>query len=66
MGKKTIDFVIADDAATLVWLGNLADLELHTSLARARTQSTARRWSPSTSIPARRRRSSSAAGSRCC
>jgi len=33
---KTIDFVIADEVATLVWLANLADLELHTSLARAR------------------------------
>jgi bifunctional non-homologous end joining protein LigD len=32
---KTIDFVIAQDVATLVWLANLADLELHTSLARA-------------------------------
>jgi len=28
-----IQFVLAQDAATLVWLGNLADLELHTSLA---------------------------------
>ncbi len=33
---KAIDFVIAQDVATLVWLANLADLELHTSLARAR------------------------------
>ncbi len=32
---KTIEFVIADEVATLVWLANLADLELHTSLARA-------------------------------
>jgi bifunctional non-homologous end joining protein LigD len=28
-----IQFVLAQDAATLVWLGNLADIELHTSLA---------------------------------
>jgi bifunctional non-homologous end joining protein LigD len=32
---RTIDFVVADDLPTLVWLANLADLELHTSLARA-------------------------------
>jgi bifunctional non-homologous end joining protein LigD len=30
-----IDYVLADDLPTLVWLANLADLELHTSLARA-------------------------------
>jgi bifunctional non-homologous end joining protein LigD len=30
-----ICFVLAQDLATLVWLGNLADLELHTSLAHA-------------------------------
>jgi bifunctional non-homologous end joining protein LigD len=29
----SIDYVVADDEATLVWLSNLADLELHTSLA---------------------------------
>jgi bifunctional non-homologous end joining protein LigD len=34
-GSKAIDFVVVDDTATLVWLGNLADLELHTSLSRA-------------------------------
>jgi bifunctional non-homologous end joining protein LigD len=34
-GSKTIDFVLCDDLPTLVWLANLADLELHTSLARA-------------------------------
>jgi bifunctional non-homologous end joining protein LigD len=34
-GRKTIDFLVADDLPTLVWLGNLADLELHTSLSRA-------------------------------
>jgi bifunctional non-homologous end joining protein LigD len=30
-----IRFVLAQDAATLVWLANLADVELHTSLAHA-------------------------------
>jgi bifunctional non-homologous end joining protein LigD len=34
-GSKAIDFVLCDDLPTLVWLANLADLELHTSLARA-------------------------------
>jgi bifunctional non-homologous end joining protein LigD len=32
---RTIDFCLADDLPTLVWLANLADLELHTSLALA-------------------------------
>jgi bifunctional non-homologous end joining protein LigD len=32
---RTIDFCLADDIPTLVWLANLADLELHTSLALA-------------------------------
>jgi bifunctional non-homologous end joining protein LigD len=32
----TIDYVVVDGEATLVWLANLADLELHTSLALAR------------------------------
>lgn len=30
-----INFTLAQDAATLVWLANLADIELHTSLALA-------------------------------
>ena len=34
-GRRTIDFVLCNDKPTLVWLANLADLELHTSLARA-------------------------------
>jgi bifunctional non-homologous end joining protein LigD len=34
-GSKTIEFVVCDDRPTLVWLANLADLELHTSLSRA-------------------------------
>jgi bifunctional non-homologous end joining protein LigD len=33
--RRTIDYVLADDLPTMVWLGNLADLELHTSLSRA-------------------------------
>jgi bifunctional non-homologous end joining protein LigD len=32
---RTIDFCLAEDLPTLVWLANLADLELHTSLATA-------------------------------
>ena len=32
-GDRTIDFVLCDDLPTLVWLANLADLELHPSLA---------------------------------
>src|ERR671935_399236 len=32
---RTIDFVLCNDLPTLVWLANLADLELHTSLALA-------------------------------
>jgi len=32
-GDKAIDFCVCDDLATLVWLANLADLELHPSLA---------------------------------
>jgi bifunctional non-homologous end joining protein LigD len=35
--SKSIDFVVVDDVATLVWLANLADLELHTSLSLARS-----------------------------
>jgi bifunctional non-homologous end joining protein LigD len=30
-----INYCVADDLATLVWLANLADLEMHTPLARA-------------------------------
>jgi bifunctional non-homologous end joining protein LigD len=33
MSSKTIDFCVCDDLATLVWLANLADLELHPSLS---------------------------------
>jgi bifunctional non-homologous end joining protein LigD len=33
---KTITYVLAHDTATLAWLGNLADIELHTPLHRVR------------------------------
>ncbi len=33
--SRTIDFCLCEDLATLVWLANLGDLELHTSLALA-------------------------------
>jgi bifunctional non-homologous end joining protein LigD len=33
--KKPIDYLLAEERATLVWLANLAALELHTPLARA-------------------------------
>jgi len=35
MGRKTIDFCLCEDLPTLVWLANLADLELHPSLSLA-------------------------------
>ena len=34
--RRTIHYVLADDLATLVWLANLAALELHPSLALAK------------------------------
>src|ERR1044071_184834 len=34
--QRNIDFCLAQDLATLVWAANLADIELHTSLARKR------------------------------
>ncbi|HET8822118.1 MAG TPA: non-homologous end-joining DNA ligase [Thermoleophilaceae bacterium] len=34
LSSKTINFCICDDLATLVWLANLADLELHPSLSK--------------------------------
>jgi bifunctional non-homologous end joining protein LigD len=34
-GSKMIDYLLVDDAATLVWLANLAALELHAPLAAA-------------------------------
>jgi bifunctional non-homologous end joining protein LigD len=35
LSSKTIDFCLADDLPTLVWLAQIGDLELHTSLAKA-------------------------------
>ncbi|MEJ7825288.1 MAG: DNA ligase D [Solirubrobacteraceae bacterium] len=35
LSRKTVDFCVCNDLPTLVWLGNLAALELHTSLSRA-------------------------------
>jgi bifunctional non-homologous end joining protein LigD len=35
--KKPIDYLLAEDRATIVWLANLAALELHVPLARADT-----------------------------
>jgi bifunctional non-homologous end joining protein LigD len=35
LSKKTVEFCVCEDLPTLVWLGNLAALELHTSLSRA-------------------------------
>jgi len=34
LSSKSIDFCICDDLPTLVWLANLADLELHPSLSK--------------------------------
>ncbi len=34
-GDRTIDFILCDDLPTLSWLANMADLELHPSLALA-------------------------------
>jgi bifunctional non-homologous end joining protein LigD len=34
LSSKTIKFCVCDDLATLVWLANLADLELHPSLSK--------------------------------
>jgi bifunctional non-homologous end joining protein LigD len=34
-GRRTVNYILADDLATLVWLANLAALELHPSLALA-------------------------------
>jgi bifunctional non-homologous end joining protein LigD len=33
--RKPIDYTVVDDPATLIWLANLAAIELHTPLARA-------------------------------
>ncbi len=36
-GRETIDYVVVDDLATLVWTANLASLELHTHMWRVNT-----------------------------
>ncbi|MEA2131879.1 MAG: bifunctional non-ous end joining protein LigD, partial [Solirubrobacteraceae bacterium] len=36
LSKKTVDFCLCDDLPTLVWLANLAALELHTSMHLAK------------------------------
>jgi len=33
-GRRPVDYILGNDLATLVWLANLADLELHTSLSK--------------------------------
>ncbi len=33
--RRTLEYILADDLPTLVWLANLASLELHPSLSRA-------------------------------
>ncbi len=38
LSRKTVDFCVCEDLATLVWLANLAALELHTSMHRAEAQ----------------------------
>ncbi len=38
--KSPIDYCLVEDLSTLVWLANLADIELHTSLSRARDMDT--------------------------
>jgi bifunctional non-homologous end joining protein LigD len=35
-GGRTVQYILADDMATLIWLANLAALELHPSLALAK------------------------------
>jgi bifunctional non-homologous end joining protein LigD len=35
VSRRTIDFCLCNDLPTLVWLANLADIELHPSLSRA-------------------------------
>jgi bifunctional non-homologous end joining protein LigD len=37
---EAIDYCLAEDLPTLIWLANLADIELHTSLSRARDMDT--------------------------
>ncbi|HZL49237.1 MAG TPA: DNA ligase D [Solirubrobacteraceae bacterium] len=39
-GRGTIDYCLAEDLPTLIWAANLAGIELHTSLSRARAMET--------------------------
>jgi Predicted eukaryotic-type DNA primase len=55
---------LIDTLPALVWVANLAALELHTYQARGSTTCSARPPSSSTSTPVSRRRSSTARGSR--
>jgi hypothetical protein len=45
-GRETIDFVVVDDLATLVWTANLASLELHTHMWRVDREPRPRRLRP--------------------
>ncbi len=63
--SKPIDYTLADDLPTLVWLANLAAIELHTPLALAAAPRASDRRSFSTSTPVRPPRSSSAVRSAC-
>ena len=59
--RETIDYVVVEELATLVWLANLAALELHVPqwrVPRAGPQAAHRPASCSTSTRVRRRRSS--------
>ncbi len=38
--REPIDYCLVEDLPTLIWLANLADIELHTSLARAHDMDT--------------------------
>ena len=38
--REPIDYCLVEDLPTLIWLANLADIELHTSLSRARDMDT--------------------------
>jgi len=39
---EDVDYCVAEDVATLVWAANLADIEMHTSLATAKERGTPR------------------------
>ncbi len=64
---QEIDYCLANDLPTLIWLANLADLELHTIAVAGQGRRCGPRCWCSTSTPASRPRSSSAPrwGSRC-